>query len=54
MGILVVDSSICGLGGCPYAEGSSGNMATEDVIYMLNGVGIETVSNGVLLVSFPY
>ena len=54
MGISVVDSSICGLGGCPYAAGASGNVATEDVVYMLNGVGIETVSNEMILVSFSY
>lgn len=41
-GISVVDSSIAGLGGCPYAKGASGNVATEDVLYMLNGLGIET------------
>ena len=48
MGILVVDSSICGLSGCPYAACASSNVATEDVVYMLNGVGIETVSYGML------
>ncbi|XP_021862282.1 uncharacterized protein [Spinacia oleracea] len=42
MGISAVDSSIAGLGGCPYAKGASGNVATEDVVYMLNGLGIET------------
>ena len=42
MGIKVVDSAIAGLGGCPYAKGASGNVATEDVVYMLNGLGIET------------
>ncbi|MBL23061.1 MAG: hydroxymethylglutaryl-CoA lyase [Rhodospirillaceae bacterium] len=42
MGVAVVDSSVAGLGGCPYAKGASGNVATEDVIYMLNGMGIET------------
>jgi len=42
LGIAVVDSSIAGLGGCPYAKGASGNVATEDVVYMLNGLGIET------------
>jgi hydroxymethylglutaryl-CoA lyase len=42
MGINVVDSAIAGLGGCPYAKGASGNVATEDVLYMLNGLGIET------------
>lgn len=41
-GVTVVDSSVSGLGGCPYAKGASGNVATEDVIYMLNGLGIET------------
>ncbi|HEX8593117.1 MAG TPA: hydroxymethylglutaryl-CoA lyase [Pseudomonas sp.] len=41
-GIQVFDSSIAGLGGCPYAKGASGNVATEDVLYMLNGLGIET------------
>lgn len=41
-GISVVDSSVAGLGGCPYARGASGNVATEDVVYMLNGMGIET------------
>ncbi len=44
MGIQVVDSSIAGLGGCPYAKGASGNVATEDVVYLLNGLGIKTVS----------
>lgn len=42
MGIITVDSSISGLGGCPYAKGASGNVATEDVVYMLNGLGIKT------------
>lgn len=42
MGISVVDSAIAGLGGCPYAKGASGNVATEDVVYMLNGLGIKT------------
>jgi hydroxymethylglutaryl-CoA lyase len=41
-GIAVVDSSVAGLGGCPYAAGASGNVASEDVLYMLNGLGIET------------
>lgn len=41
-GIAVVDSSVAGLGGCPYAKGASGNVASEDVLYMLNGLGIET------------
>ncbi|MBO9509534.1 hydroxymethylglutaryl-CoA lyase [Thalassospira sp. A3_1] len=42
MGIATIDSSVAGLGGCPYAKGASGNVATEDVVYMLNGLGIET------------
>ncbi|XP_010544284.1 PREDICTED: hydroxymethylglutaryl-CoA lyase, mitochondrial-like isoform X2 [Tarenaya hassleriana] len=42
MGIGIVDSSIAGLGGCPYAKGASGNVATEDVVYMLNGLGVQT------------
>ena len=41
-GIAVVDSSVAGLGGCPYAKGATGNVATEDVVYMLHGMGIET------------
>ena len=41
-GVTVIDSSIGGLGGCPYAKGASGNVATEDVIYMLAGMGIHT------------
>lgn len=42
MGISVFDSSTGGLGGCPYAPGASGNLATEDLLYLLNGLGIET------------
>jgi hydroxymethylglutaryl-CoA lyase len=41
-GISVIDSAIAGLGGCPYAKGASGNVATEDVVYLLNGLGITT------------
>ncbi|QFU74707.1 hydroxymethylglutaryl-CoA lyase [Halioglobus maricola] len=41
-GIATVDASVAGLGGCPYARGASGNVATEDVVYMLNGMGIAT------------
>jgi hydroxymethylglutaryl-CoA lyase len=41
-GIAAVDSSVAGLGGCPYAKGASGNVASEDVLYMLDGIGIET------------
>ena len=43
MGISVVDASVSGLGGCPYAPGASGNVATEDVVYMMDGLGIDTV-----------
>jgi hydroxymethylglutaryl-CoA lyase len=42
MGVSVFDSSIAGLGGCPYAKGASGNVATEDVVYMMNGLNIKT------------
>ncbi|MEB8434329.1 hydroxymethylglutaryl-CoA lyase [Cocleimonas sp. KMM 6892] len=42
LGVSTIDSSVSGLGGCPYAKGATGNVATEDVIYMLNGMGIET------------
>jgi hydroxymethylglutaryl-CoA lyase len=42
LGVAVVDSSVAGLGGCPYAKGASGNVASEDVLYLLNGLGIET------------
>ncbi len=41
-GVTVIDSAIAGLGGCPYARGASGNVATEDVLYLLNGLDIET------------
>ena len=41
-GVMTVDSAVAGLGGCPYAKGASGNVATEEVIYMLAGLGIET------------
>lgn len=42
MGIAIIDSSVAGLGGCPYAKGATGNVASEDVLYLLNGLGIET------------
>ena len=41
-GVATVDTAVAGLGGCPYAPGASGNVATEDVVYMLDGMGIET------------
>ncbi len=40
--IRIIDSSVAGLGGCPYADGATGNVATEDVVYMLHGLGYET------------
>ena len=42
MGVQTLDTSVAGLGGCPYAKGATGNVATEDVLYMLNGIGIKT------------
>lgn len=41
-GVAVVDSSVAGTGGCPYANGASGNVASEDLVYMLHGMGIDT------------
>lgn len=41
-GISIIDSSVAGIGGCPYARGATGNVASEDVLYMLNGLGIQT------------
>lgn len=41
-GIITIDSSVSGLGGCPYAHGASGNVATEDVLYMVHGLGAKT------------
>ena len=50
MGVATFDSSVAGLGGCPYAKGATGNVASEDVLYMLGGLGIETgVDMGKLL-----
>ena len=42
MGVATFDCSVAGLGGCPYAKGATGNVASEDVVYLLNGLGIET------------
>jgi hydroxymethylglutaryl-CoA lyase len=42
LGVTVFDASAGGLGGCPYAPGATGNLATEDLVYMLDGLGIET------------
>ena len=47
--IASIDSAIAGLGGCPYANGASGNVATEDLLYMLNGMAIDTGVNMDLL-----
>ena len=41
-GVATIDSSVAGLGGCPYAKGAAGNVATDDVVYMLHGMNIET------------
>ena len=42
LGVATFDSSVAGLGGCPYSPGATGNVASEDVLYMLDGMGIET------------
>lgn len=42
IGVNTIDASVAGLGGCPYARGATGNVATEDVLYMLNGLGVKT------------
>lgn len=42
LGVATIDTAVAGLGGCPYAKGASGNVATEDVVYMLHGMGIQT------------
>jgi len=42
MGVHIFDASVAGLGGCPYAKGATGNVATEDVVYLLHGLGIQT------------
>ena len=59
LGVATFDSSVSGLGGCPYAKGASGNVATEDVVYMLQGLGVETgidleklVETGIWISSF--
>ena len=41
-GVAVVDAAVAGVGGCPYARGASGNVASEDVVYMLHGLGVHT------------
>lgn len=51
LGVSIIDSAVAGLGGCPYAKGASGNVATEDVLYMLNGMGIQTHVDMPLLLS---
>jgi hydroxymethylglutaryl-CoA lyase len=50
-GISTIDSSVAGLGGCPYAKGATGNVATEDVVYMLNGLGIDSGVDLTLLIA---
>ncbi|PID41747.1 MAG: hydroxymethylglutaryl-CoA lyase [Proteobacteria bacterium] len=51
LGVRNIDSAVAGLGGCPYAEGASGNLATEELVYMLQGMGIDTGINLEALVS---
>lgn len=53
-GIRVFDSSVAGLGGCPYAKGASGNVSTEDLYYLLNGMGLETGINIERLIQVSY
>ena len=53
-GVSVIDTAIAGLGGCPYASGASGNVATEDVLYMLNGLHIETGVDLKQLIAISY
>jgi hydroxymethylglutaryl-CoA lyase len=53
-GVAVVDSALSGLGGCPYAKGASGNVATEDVVYMLDGMGIQTGVDLQKLIAISY
>lgn len=50
LGVATIDSAVAGLGGCPYAKGASGNVASEDVLYMLQGMGIDTGVNLATLV----
>ena len=45
MGVRVIDSSVAGLGGCPYANGATGNVATEEVVHLLNGLGLKSGVN---------
>ena len=54
MGVQVVDSSASGLGGCPYAQGASGNVATENVVYMLDGMGMRTVKENSIIIMTVY
>jgi hydroxymethylglutaryl-CoA lyase len=50
-GLTTFDASVGGLGGCPYAPGASGNLATEDLVYMLHGMGYETGIDWPLLIA---
>ncbi|MDA0237339.1 MAG: hydroxymethylglutaryl-CoA lyase [Proteobacteria bacterium] len=55
VGVSIFDSSIAGLGGCPYSPGATGNVSTEDVLYMLDGMGIETgIDMNKLLIASEY
>ena len=54
LGVSTIDSSVGGLGGCPYAKGASGNVATEDVLYMLNGMKIKTGVKFAMLLKTSY
>ena len=55
LGVATFDSSVAGLGGCPYAKGATGNVATEDVLYMLDGLGVQTgVDLGKLIAAGDY
>lgn len=53
LGISTFDSSISGLGGCPFAPGAAGNIATERLIYMLDGLGLHAVSIGIHVHAVP-
>eukprot|EP00958_Prasinococcus_capsulatus_P000109 scaffold4_cov396-Prasinococcus_capsulatus_cf.AAC.3 len=54
-GVRTIDASVAGLGGCPYAKGATGNLATEDLVYMLNGLGMDTgIDMGKLLQASRY
>jgi hydroxymethylglutaryl-CoA lyase len=55
LGVATVDASVAGLGGCPYAKGATGNVATEDLVYLLHGLGIGTgIELGALVAAGHY